>query len=301
MARTLTGTQFEIKAGRHSATVVEVGAGLRRYSHDGVDVTARYDPWSLPPKGCGATLVPWPNRLRGGRYTFEDTIYQVPLTEPDLGNANHGLARWVRWTPIVHTRSRVTLRCDLVPQSGYPFEIAVEVTYALSTRTGLTVTAGARSLGGPAPFGAGFHPYLSTHGRALEETTVRVPARTRLVLDDKQIPVDRRPVGRSVFDLRRGKRLGSNRFDDGFTDLSFVDGRATAEVSTAAGGAELWVDEAFQYLQVFTVPSAWSERAAVAVEPMTCAPDAFNSGAGLLVLNDRTRTKWSGTWGITPL
>ena len=67
----LTGRQFTIAAGEHEATIVEVGAGLRRYTLRGVDVTCTYGEDVLPPKCCGVTLVPWPNRLRGGRYTFD--------------------------------------------------------------------------------------------------------------------------------------------------------------------------------------------------------------------------------------
>jgi len=80
----LTGRQFTIAAGDHEATVVEVGAGLRRYAHRGVDVTFTYGDGDLPPKGCGAVLVPWPNRLRGGKYTFDGKAYQLPLSEPPI-------------------------------------------------------------------------------------------------------------------------------------------------------------------------------------------------------------------------
>jgi aldose 1-epimerase len=60
-------------------------------------------------------------------------------------------------------------------------------------------------------------------------------------------------------------------------------------LSSATGGRRvtLWMDEHFRYVQVYTadaVPDAARRRRSIAIEPMTCAPDAFNSGAGLLVL-----------------
>jgi aldose 1-epimerase len=290
----LTGRQFDISAGPHRASVVEVGAGLRRYTCDGRPVTGSYAEDVLPPKGCGIALVPWPNRLRNGRYTFDGTEHQLPLTEPAAGNAIHGLGRWVRWTPVVHTRAKVTLGLDIVPQTGYPFEVRAEVTYALHRDRGLTVTATARNDGSVrAPFGAGFHPYLDTGGRTLERTTVQLPVSTRLVVDDKKIPVATEPVRGTSYDLRRGRRLGGARFDDGFTDVAFRDGRAVARV----GDTQLWVDEKWQYLQVFTLDDLGGAPA-VAIEPMTCAPDAFNSGAGLIVLEPGET--WTGSWGITP-
>jgi aldose 1-epimerase len=296
----LTGRQFEITAGEHAATVVEVAAGLRRYAVGGVDVTCTYPDDVLPPKGCGITLVPWPNRIRGGRYTFDGTDYQLALTEPTAGNAIHGLGRWARWAKVRGTGSEVTMRLDVVPTNGYPFELRAEVTYALDPVTGLTTTLRARNTGRVrVPFGTGSHPYLSTRGRALDEVTVQLPARERVLVDDAQIPVGTEPVAKTSFDLRRGKRLRDLRLDDGFTGLTTQDGRGVAEVRTRDGGARLWFDDAFRYLQVFTRENVTAGQHGVAIEPMTCAPDAFNSGAGLIVLEPGQT--WSASWGIAPL
>ena len=296
----LTGKQFVLEAGAHRATVVEVGAGLQSYTADGIDVTVPYGEDVLPPKGCGATLVPWPNRIRDGRYVFEGTTYQLPITEPAAHNAIHGLGRWVRWSKAKHTADRLTMRLDVVPQTGYPFPLRVETTYTLDPVHGLMVTIGARNLGRTrVPFGAGSHPYLATHGHALADVTLQVPAREVLVTDDNQVPVGARSVAKTEHDLRRGRRLRDARLDHGFTGLSTVEGRGAAEVRTRSGGARLWFDETYRFLQVFTVDELTPGRAGVAIEPMTCAPDAFNSGAGLIVLEPGGA--WTGSWGITPL
>lgn len=291
----LSGRKYVIEAGAHRATIVEVGAGLQRYTYRDVDVTATYGDDVLAPRGCGATLVPWPNRIRDGRYTFQGTSYQLALTEPEAGNASHGLARWVRWTKVRQAADAVTLGLDIVPQTGYPFEVRVEATYALYPEHGLVVTLGARNTGRVrAPFGAGSHPYLSTRGHALDDATVQIPAVERLVLDDQQVPVGTRPVAGTHYDLRRGRRLRARRFDDGFTGLVTQHGRGAAELRTRSGGARVWFDATYRYLQVFTF-----EPLGVAIEPMTCAPDAFNSGAGLIVLEPGGT--WSGSWGIVPI
>jgi len=296
----LTGRQFTIAAGDHEATVVEVGAGLRRYAHRGVDVTFTYGDGDLPPKGCGAVLVPWPNRLRGGKYTFDGKAYQLPLSEPPTGNAIHGLGRWARWVPVRHETSAVTLALDIVPQAGWPFEVRVEVTYALDAVGGLAVTGVARNTGtGRAPFGAGFHPYLSTRGRGIGEVTVKVPARDRIVLDEAKVPVGMQSVAGTPYDLRRGRRLGALRLDDGFAGLSTAGGRGAVLVRTRSGGAQVWFDETFRFVQVFTPDLVAGGLPGVAVEPMTCPADAFNSGTGLIVLTPRD--SWTGSWGIQPL
>jgi aldose 1-epimerase len=296
----LTGAQYVISAGAHEATIVEVGAALQRYAHGGVDVTCTYGEDVLPPKACGITLVPWPNRIRGGRYTFDGTDYQLAITEPAAGNAIHGLGRWVRWTKVAHVPSSVTLRLDVVPQNGYPFPIRVDVTYTLDAELGLMVTIGARNLGRTrAPFGAGSHPYLATHGHALGDTTLKLPARELIVTDETSVPVGTRPVAGSEHDMRRGRRLKSLRMDEGFTALDFHDGRGVAEVRTRSGGARLWFDDTFRFLQVFTLDALTPGQPGIAIEPMTCAPNAFNTGAGLIVLEPDGA--WSGSWGITPI
>ena len=296
----MTGRSWTITAGEHEATVAEVAAALRGYRYRGVQVTCCYGTDTLPPKGCGITLVPWPNRIRGGRYAFDGVTQQLALTEPALGNAIHGLGRWVRWAPVEHSADRVTLRLDVVPQNGYPHQVRVEVCYALDAATGLTVTTTASNTGRTrAPFGAGAHPYLATYGHRLDEVTVRLPAETLLLTDETSIPVDRRSVDGTPHDLRGGAALGGRRFDAGFADLTRdSDGRAVAEVRTPSGGARLWLGPEYRYAQLFTVERLTASGAGIAVEPMSCPADAFNSGEALVVLDPGD--SWSGGWGITP-
>lgn len=296
----LSGRGYEIAAGEHHARIVEVGAGLQRYTYGGADVTCTYSEDALPPKCCGTTLVPWPNRIRDGKYTFEGKAQQLALTEPTAGNAIHGLGRWARWAKVRQSADAVTLRLDVVPQNGYPFEVRVETTYALDPEFGLTVTLGARNLGtGRAPFGAGSHPYLSTRGHALADTRVQLPATEMLVTDDQQVPVGARSVAKTHCDFRRVKRLRSVRMDQGFTGLTTSGGRGVATVQAPGGGARLWFDETFRFLQVFTLDALTPGQPGVAIEPMTCAPNAFNTGAGLIVLEPGGA--WTGSWGIVPL
>lgn len=301
----LSGQQYLIRAGEHEAVIVEVGAGLRSYSVAGVDVTGTYGDDVLAPKCCGAALVPWPNRLRDGVYTFEGTRLQLPLSEPDKHNASHGLGRWVRWRVRDHGVASVTMSLDIVPQTGWPFEVRVEVTYALDALYGLLVTAVAHNHGARrAPFGAGFHPYLALRGHSLAEVTLQLPARQRLVLDEVQVPIGVQSVEGTEFDFTTARLLGDVRLDDGFTDLHTEQGRGLAELRTPSGGARVWFDDTYRYLQVFTVDALTIDALtdappAIALEPMTCAADAFNSGNGLIVLDPGGT--WTGGWGIQPL
>ena len=295
----LTGRQFGIAAGNLRAVVVEVGAGLRSFTRGDADVTFSYGEHELPPRGCGSVLVPWPNRLRAGRFEFEGAEHQLALTEPHPGNAIHGLGRWARWSCAEHTADSVTMALDIPPQTGWPFEVLVQVTYTIDPDTGLTVTTEAANHGtGPAPFGAGFHPYLAIGPDGLDEVVLRIPADRRIVTDDAQIPTGTEPVDGGPHDFRAPRRLGPLRLDDGFTGLQTRDGRGAVELHSGGSTTELWFDDSFGFLQLFTPDVVAHDRTGVAVEPMTCAADAFNSGSGLIVLEPGGT--WTGSWGVQP-
>jgi aldose 1-epimerase len=293
----LSGQQYPIAAGDQVAVVTEVGATLRTYTKSGLDVVEPFGLDEVAPHSAGAVLVPWPNRVRDGRYDFGGRTHQLPIGESRLGNAIHGLARWVRWRPVALDSSTATLATELVPQPGWPHSAQVRISYELDAETGLTCTATATNNGpDAAPFGAGFHPYIALRGGTLEETTVVIPAQRRLIGDEQQIPVGEEPVDGTPYDLREPRPLGDTRLDDAFTGLT----ADHAEVRAPDGhGARVWWDDTFGYLQVYTHPRFAKRSQAVAVEPMTCPADAFNSTAGLLVLEPGQT--WTGRWGITPL
>ncbi|MGI8667263.1 MAG: aldose 1-epimerase family protein [Jatrophihabitans sp.] len=287
------GERFSMAAGGYRAEIAEVGGGLAGLWLDDQPVTVESGPDELPPKSTGAVLLPWPNRIRDGRYHFDGVHYQLPLTEPATSNASHGLVKWVRWTAVDHQPSSVTVQHDLAPQTGYPFELRLRLRYALDPVAGLTVALTASNIGSrTAPFGAGFHPYLDLAGHELDTAELLIPAATVLDTDERQIPVGRRSVSQTPFDLRVIGPIGQRRLDHGFTDLT---GTAVL-LRTEARTVQLHWDAPWTYLQVFTPPFITPGRNAVAIEPMSCPANAFNSGENLIRLEPGQ--SWSAGWGI---
>jgi aldose 1-epimerase len=290
----MTGEWFEIRAGDYRAQLSEVGAGLAGLWHSDRPLTSPWPDGVLPPMSGGAVLIPWPNRIRDGRYHFGGSDYQLPLSEPAQHNASHGLVRWVRFTVADRSDDSVTFAHHLVPQTGYPFELVIGIRYELTADGGLSVTTTVDNHAGTsAPFGAGFHPYLDLDGHDLDRAEIEVPAATRLVTDDRQIPIERVAVAGTPYQLSPRRALGTLRVDHGFTDLTGT----TATVAVGGHATELWWDSEFEYLQVFTPPLERFGRTAIAIEPMTCAPDAFNSGDGLIELG--AGETFRASWGIT--
>ena len=300
MARAaLSGRQYSLRRGRQRAVAVEVGGGLRAYRVAGFDVLDGYGRDQIAGAARGAVLVPWPNRLADGTYDFDGHRHQVALTEPALRNAIHGLGRWVAWECTREDADRVRLRALLHPQPGYEFTLEVEVEYAL-TAGGLEVAIRSRNRGRrPLPYGAGQHPYVRASGAAIDGQVLVSPGRRRLVLDARQIPTgaQRRVAGR--FDFRRPRPVGATVLDDAFTDLERGrDGLARVALSGPERRVSVWMDGAFEHLMLFTGDTLAPEerRRSLGVEPMTCAPNAFRNGLGLVTLEPGARAV--AHWGI---
>ena len=296
----LTGAQYEIAAGGYQAVAAELGGGLRELHYGGRPVIAEYQPDELPPGAAGQLLVPWPNRIDGGRYTVAGTEYQLDLSEPRAGNAIHGLGRWASWPVVRHDRHAVTLRQELLGRTGYPFCLEIEVEYHLSD-TGLRVSVTTRNVGAhAAPYGTGSHPYLTAGAATVDECELTLPVAHWLPADKRGIPAGPpQDVAGSTLDFRKARPVGSARLDHAFTGLDRDEqGRAWARLASGATEVSLWAGPGYRWLQAFTGDTlgAAHRRRAIAIEPMTCPPNAFVTGTDLIMLDSGDSV--THTWGI---
>jgi aldose 1-epimerase len=297
----LTGTQHEISAGDYRAVVTELGAGLRELHYLGRPVIGEYGPDVLPPGASGQLLAPWPNRVDGGRYAINGSRYQLDLSEPANLNAIHGLTRWDSWEVEASSSEAVLLRHVLLGRQGYPFCLDIEAEYKLAADGGLRVSITARNAGStPAPYGTGSHPYLIAGTPAIDDCELTLPGGLWLPADERGIPSGSvEDVEGTPFDFREARPIAATRLDHALTALARdADGRAWARLAGGGTQVALWAGPGYQWLQVFTGdtldPS--HRRRALAVEPMTCPPNAFASGVDLLLLEPGDSV--THTWGI---
>jgi len=296
-----SGEQHEIRDGDQVVVVAEVGATLRAYSADGLDVLDGFSVDEPSSAGRGQVLAPWPNRLDGGRYAFDGRPGAAAIDEPELGNAIHGLVRWLPWQLASKSDDAVALGCVLHPQPAYPWRLELGLDYRLAP-DGLALVARATNASAEAaPFGIGFHPYL-TMGIPVDDARLTIPASRRLTTNDRALPTGEVDVAGTEFDFTAGRTVGATRLDTCFTGLARgSDGRSRALLESADGGRglEVWADEAFGYLQAYTgdtIEPVSRRRQAVAIEPMTSPPNAFASGVDVIRLEPGA--SWSGSWGI---
>ena len=298
-----TGEPFEIAGHGYAAVVTEVGAGLRLLTHDGRDLITPFAADEPRPVYRGALLAPWPNRISDGRYSFAGAEHQLALNEVPRRTALHGLVDAVAWRPAERDESSVVLTYRLWPRTGYPFCLDLRVRYSLS-EAGLTTELTCRNAGDTdAPYGCAPHTYLVGGSGTVDDWTVELPATQRLEVDpERLLPADPpvlEPVGAPPAQLR-GVEL-----DDAFTGLEPDDGgRVVVHVTGRDGrGVEMsWDPAVLPWVQVHTAdrPEPELHRAGLAVEPMTCPPDAFRSGVDLVVLEPGDRHGAAWTIGVAP-
>ena len=296
-----SGEQFEITHGEQRATIVEVGAGVREYTVAGRAVLDPYPLGAICDGAHGAPLIPWPNRLADGRYRFDAVDHQVALSEPERHNAIHGLMRWRPWTALEREPGRVLMGARLFAMAGYPFTLELRISYELSD-AGLTVATTATNVGPSAcPYGTGQHPYISPGEGLIDDCDLQAPAATRILTDEKrQLPCGRRLVEGTDYDFRRPRRLAGQRLDDPFTDLMRDgEGKATITLTRHDGSSvELWMDERYAFVELYSGDGLAPDRRrhGLGVEPMTCAPNAFQSGEGLVRLEPEASV--TSCWGV---
>ncbi|MFJ6455726.1 aldose 1-epimerase family protein [Paenarthrobacter sp. NPDC091669] len=295
--------EFTLDAGGYTAVVTARAAALRVLQFEGRDLIVPFPKGGPIPDYRGVIAAPWPNRIADGAYVFDGNKHQLPINEPERETALHGLAFPLDWTLKESDAGSLTLTCTVGPTAGYPFVLELESRFALD-EAGLHTSVTARNAAGvAAPYGVCPHPYLVAGSSVLDEWVLEFAADSFLeVTPDRLLPVGVMGVEGHAFDFRSPRPIGSTEIDHAFTGITFDGGLARLSVRDPAGtGVGMSWDESCPWLQIHTAdkPEPIPGRIGLAVEPMTCPPDAFNSGTDLIRLEPGASHKAS--WSIYAL
>ncbi|OAN42028.1 aldose epimerase [Mycolicibacterium iranicum] len=287
--RPASGSDYPLileSAGRVVRGVVAgVGAAVRCLSVDGVELTPGFDSHHPAPFYCGKALVPWPNRVRDGRWHHEGRTLQLDITDAETNTALHGLLCAVDFRCVEYSESSVTLAAPIQSREGYPFDLETTVHYQLTT-TGLAATHTVRNVGSRcAPVALGAHPFLSIGDVPADQMTLTVNGDFHVDVDEQRIPVGVTPVNGTSWDLRVGRAVAGLDLDDCWVVAGDASRGSTHTLRAPDGRSlSLWADERFGFLHVFVTrefPKDGDRVTAIALEPMTAPADALNSGIGL--------------------
>lgn len=231
-----------------------------------------------------AHLFPWGNRVRDGKYSFQETDYQLSINEIAFNNAIHGLVSFGNFEVVEEEVNEVeailTLRYTYRGGAfGFPFPFVLDIQHIFSSDEGLELNYTVKNTGQKAmPMVLGWHPYFKIEGETADDWQIEFPATHQYKSDSQMISADKVEVDfKGIIDLR-GRTLNAVF---AVKPSSKIEAKLHSPKKNMT--LNVWQEGlkgGFTYLVVY-IPDA---RDCIAIEPMTGNTDAFNSGDGLLVL-----------------
>lgn len=279
---------MNISAGDYEAKIRSFGGGLSELKFQGRNLIEPYDETTGDGRYGGDLLAPWPNRIRDGRYAINGHEFQLPINEKHRNNSLHGLVTDLNWQVLNSSPSNATLGVVLPASDHYPTTLKMTVEYQLN-QIGLIWSLSAKNVGtASVPYGASIHPYLiaGSEGR-VDDWVLRIPADEVLDVDSERLlPLDLVSVAAKNFDFRSGSVIGHRFIDHAFKAANSALEQRVDVIAKNGSGVRMEFDGSSPWIQIHTADrdGGHDSRICLAVEPMSCPPDAFNSGIDLIWL-----------------
>ncbi|MFD3407473.1 hypothetical protein SKC37_02285 [Aquirufa sp. HETE-83D] len=270
------------KTGNSLVIDLKVGASLTELNLDGISLIDlpgnSTHALSSNPYHPSALLTPWVNRVRNGNYSFKGKNYQLPITEPALGNAIHGLLARAPFTIVEKLENSITLEHAYNGEEpNYPFPFTFRYLYTLTDDGALVITFEAQNTGlTPLPFACGWHPYFQFPDTTVADLSIKFHPTSRFISDSQMIPLKEENLqGKTEFIFSQEKVDHVFRLEPMANHITeFVDKKHQRSLFLEQSSIQ------FPFLVVFQ-PEGYNS---VAIEPMTANTDAFNTGDGLIEL-----------------
>ena len=254
-------------AGSNAIVVApESGAGVVGWMHGATAMLRRAVPGAVvagDPNVMGwFPLLPYCNRIAGGRFAWQGQEYRLARNFGDSANTIHGIG-WQRpWRVERASADQALLRLVHTGDDAWPFAFGAEIAYAV-TAADVTVTLRLTNRAPtPAPAGLGLHPYIPK----LHDAALRFNADGVWINGPEVLPVRHAPVP-PHWDFAEPREAAPMRLDNCFTGWD-----RRAEVLAGPASMRIEASEAFTNLQVFT--PGWGDF--FCAEPVSHVPDALN-------------------------
>ena len=284
---------FEINLGNFKAKINTYGASLISLSNNEFNLIESNTREGLY---AGSVLAPWPNRIKDGRYSFNDEMFELPINEKSKNNALHGLVAHSDWQIISSSESSITLEHILDMPKIYPGKLKLQIKYEFIDNY-LEIKIDALNIGNKkAPYGVSIHTYFVA-GQNLKNNQLflQLPSSEFMQVDlERLLPLGIEKVDSTEFDFRILKQISNLFIDHAFKADTDLPPRVRL-INESKLGVELEFDESTKWIQVHTADRDGKEdaRMAIAIEPMSCPPDAFNSALDLITLEPNERHSFS--------
>lgn len=275
-----SGNTILLAAGDYQAKIVTVGGGLAELTWQGKHLVIPHNPEEMPLAHLGKVLLPWPNRIANGSYKHDGHEYHLPINEHNSQASIHGLLAWRDWQINEVTATKVSLMIFLPPSYGYPFQLISQVIYSLDADAGLSVEIISKNNGNqPAPYGVGIHPYLTCNLTPVDNYMLQLPAQQVFAVDAQSNPTELHTAAEIDLDYSTLRRVGDKKIDHTFRTHG---DQWEMKIINQQQGLSVSLSSDQPWLQVYSGEKL--NRQGIAIEPMSCPPNAFNSGTDLILL-----------------
>ena len=256
------------------------GGRLSTFLFNNIKLLADYKPSSYKNNYASSILFPFANRIKDGKYSFNNKNYQLECNEVDKNNALHGL---------VFNKTFSSIKKEITPNhasitiqyknkglnEGFPYKFNLQLTYTLN-KNGLDLVAKIINEDQKSfPFTLGWHPYFLSSD--LAKSSINFKSKLKYTFDEQQII-----TGTKDLDFSLPYNLKNTKLDDGYPLES-----NKVELITPEYSFKIKTSSKDTFLQVYTP----EDTNVIAIEPMTGAADNFNNKIGLQILEPKNKYK----------
>ena len=253
--------------------VLDQGASLQELILNSIPIIKELSSISYNKSFASSILFPFANRIKSGKYTFNDIAYQTKINQREEQNALHGFVHDKEFQLVDQQTNKykasVTLEYNETEfTKGFPFTYKIQLKYILKDNSlELEVTIENTSKN-EFPFTLGWHPYF--YSADLNKSILKFKSSKQVIFEESMIP-----IGTCEITNSQNFELKNKKLDDSFyLDADLV------EFVTPAYCLQLTSSENESFLQLYT-PKV---KNTIAIEPATGISNSFNTKVGLQTL-----------------
>lgn len=263
---------------------VNDGASLQALKLEGKTIIEDLYPLTYNNTYASSILFPFANRIKDGKYMYNNQEFQFEINEPGNNNALHGLV-FNKTFQIIDQKettdfASITFEYVETKESiGFPYTFSMQLEYIIN-KDSVDIHVSVKNTDTKSfPFTLGWHPYFSSSD--LYNSSLNFESNKKLVFDARCITTGVEPIeNESNFEVK------DKQLDDCFilhtnqTQFNTPDYKLLMSASSNEN-----------FLQIYTPPKA----NVIAIEPTTGVSDSFNNNIGLQILkpNESHQLHWN--------
>ncbi|WP_343330768.1 aldose 1-epimerase [Polaribacter staleyi] len=264
---------------------LDQGASLQELTLKGHAIIQDLHPLKYDSTFASSILFPFANRIKDGKYSFNNEEFQLETNQEEERNALHGSVYNKTFKLIEQqtTESSANLTLEYTEHTktaGFPYTYTIQVTYVFNDNNVSLAIYVKNTDTKTFPFTLGWHPYFISDN--LSESALNFDCDQKLIIGDRNITTGAEDVKAKVTLNIKDKQL----------DDCWVLKTDKVQFNTPKYQLNFSSSVKDNFLQAYTPPRLNT----IAIEPTTGVSDSFNNKIGLQTLNPNE--EYSIVWKI---